>query len=460
MPSLTKKKLPHLTFVLLFVVMLALTACSGKENASEEPANEEEQEQTADIEQKEGIEEAVDKRDMKAEITLLTAWGTRFQEQFGSLIADFNRSYPNIKVTMLEQTINELAALVAADQTPDVVTIFSTMPAWREDNFLEDLTPYVESDPDVSLDMFYEPALNSFQMDGGLWGLPWQDGANLMVAYHPDIFDQYGFTEFPEITSLDEMNEFLKTFWTVQNGQQTMTTFFPHGSLGSVRNTLQTWAYMNGATTTTFYNPETRKVSFNDPLIVEALEWIVRFKRENIDDDRIAELDATLPENTNRFLAGKQSITATFLTDAVSLYKENPELGITTMPEQSLWFGGWGVGMSTGSKNKEAAWEFIKWMTSTNEGAESLLKYFGWISGKIENPYLEQVAQTDPVIKIAYEALPKVRHSHLEAAIPVDYFPEFDDKWAQVMQGTLEPKAFLDHMTDYIQRLIDEKYAQ
>ncbi|UVI33298.1 extracellular solute-binding protein [Paenibacillus spongiae] len=449
----------------VLMLMVALTGCSSGTNT---PENQPQPENTSANDQKSnesGKEEenkqqtVVDKKELKADLKFLSPWGFGYEEQFNNVFADFMKVYPNIKVELLEQNINDLPALVAAGMTPDLIMMFNTVPAWREDKFVEDLAPYIEMDPDVDPSLFYKPAFDGYVEDG-VWGLPLQDGANLLLVYHKDILDQYGYTEFPELNSLEEINDFFQKFWVTDNGKQEMTTFAPHESIGSTRNTLQTWAYANGATTKTFYDPETRKANFNDPLIVEALEWMVRFKNENIDEKRLSELQASLPENTNRFQAGKQLMQPEFSTTVVNRLKENPDLGVTTMPLNSLWFGGWGMGMTSGGKNKDAAWELVKWMTSTNEGAESLLKHFGWLSAKIENPYLVEQAKTNPALKVAYEAMKEVKHSHLESLIPVDYFPEFDDKWPKVMDGSLSPKAFLDHMTEYIQELIDKKYGK
>ncbi|UVI33190.1 extracellular solute-binding protein [Paenibacillus spongiae] len=433
-------------FVVLVISVFVVTACSSSPSSKEEEGGE----------KKEAVEK--DKESFVADIKLLRAWGGI--EEFNKLVEDFNKDYPNIKVEVMEQAYTDLPALIAAGIVPDLVGMVGHMPEWVENGVLEELTDYIEVDPQVNPDTFYEVAYKrSITPDGKIWGLPWLVDPNFALMVNKTILDEYGITEVPELNTLQDVGNFLRNFWVVRDGKQVMTTFKPHDETYNPVNSLQTWSYANGAYTTTFYNPETRKVSFNDPKIVEALEWIVQFKRENIDDARLAEIQSSLPEGMNRFQAGKAAVMVQTAGDLRNHYKLNPEeIEIIPMPKQSIWAGGWSFGMTAGGKNKEAAWEFLKWITATNEGAESTLKHFSVLSGKAENPYLDEQAKTDPVYAAFKDVLKSAERGHLWTWIPVDWTGEFIAKWSEVMNGNLEPKAFLDHMTTYIQALIDEKY--
>jgi ABC-type glycerol-3-phosphate transport system substrate-binding protein len=350
--------------------------------------------------------------------------------------------------------------LIAAGEAPDIISVNGTSPDLREDNQIEDLMPYFSTDPEVSPDLYYEPAYTrSLTPDGKLWGLQWHVDPNFALMINPEVLDQQGYTELPDLNSLQQLGDFLKQFWIVRNGQQEMTTFLPNEVYGN-NNSLMTMAYLNGADQNSYYNPETMTVTFNDPKIVEALEWMVQFKRENIDYTRLAEMDATLPEGTGRFQAGKSLMEPHVTVNLINNYKLNPDLMFAPMPSESLWIGGWSWGLTTaGSKeNKEAAWELLKWMSSTKEGARSELEHFGWISGIKDHPALMEQLETSPPLQAAYEVLQNARK--VPPQIPVPFEDELNAKWPEVMDGKLEPKAFLDHMTQYVQKLIDEKYKQ
>jgi len=395
--------------------------------------------------------------DIKGEIKLITPWGAGFKAQFEELIKDFNKEYPNVKVTYMDQPTSELAALISAGEKPDVISSNGLAADLRKDNMIEDLTPYIVSDSDITPELYYEPAYKrSVDPDGKVWGLPWHVDPNFALMYNNDVLEQYGFTEIPEVHSLAEFGDFLQRFWVVENGEQVMTTFLPNDVYGP-NNSLVTMAYLNGADASNYYNVAENKVTYNDPKIVEALEWIVNFKRQNINDDRLGKLDATLPENTGRFQAGKSLMEPHVTPNLRSNYELNPDLKFAPMPAESLWIGGWSFSLTTIGKkeNKPAAWALLKWMTSTKAGAESQQKHFGWISGIKDNPYLEQEAKIDPVTQSAFDVLQRAKK--LPPFIPVDNEKEYNEKWAEVMAGKLEPKAFLDHMTKYTQALLDEQ---
>jgi ABC-type glycerol-3-phosphate transport system substrate-binding protein len=54
---------------------------------------------------------------------------------------------------------------------------------------LLDLSPLILSDPTFNTDDFYFPVWQSFQWDGGIWGVPMVADV-IGIAYQPDIFDQ------------------------------------------------------------------------------------------------------------------------------------------------------------------------------------------------------------------------------------------------------------------------------
>jgi multiple sugar transport system substrate-binding protein len=459
-----RKKAIGFTMVFLLIMMSVLTGCSGTktvgDGVSKEPS-------ATDQPQSDGASKApsatdtpqtdIDKSSFKGELTVLTPWGLGLKKQFELMFADFSKEYPNLKVKLLEQTTADLPALIAAGKTPDIVSSNGMAYDLRKDNLIEDLTPYIEIDPLVKPGVFLEPAYTrSVTPDGKVWALPWEVDPNFALSYSDDILQQYGFTEFPVINTLTEMGDFLKNFWVVKSGGQVMTTFLPNEIYGPM-NTLVTWSYANGADADTFYNWDTGKVGFNDPKIVEALEWIVKFKRENIDDKRLAKMDATLPKDTGRFLAGKSLMQPDITPNLRQSYEKNPAVKFTLMPEKSLWLGGWSFSLATGGKkeNKKAAWELLKWMTATKKGAESNQKNFGWVSGIKDNPYLEEQANTDPVMKIALETMQKTTKNPPQ--YPVSPDADFDKGWNDVMAGKLEPKAFLDHMTQLTETLIKEQ---
>ncbi|MCM3746612.1 extracellular solute-binding protein [Paenibacillus pasadenensis] len=436
------------------IMIWAMAACSSSGEVNTTNGNKENT--VSNIEQPPA---SADPGAMQGEVNLLSIWGSGWGETFQKIKEEFNKAYPDIKVNYMEQGIDDLAALVSAGTPPDVIIADGgRFPRdWVRDGLIEDMASWVEKDPEVSPDIFYEPAYNrGVDADGKVWQLPFQVGPNFPLIYNPDILEQYGNTELPAMNSLQDYGDFLKKYWVVENGEQVMTTFSPLETFGNF-NSLVTFAYLNGADSTHFYDPAANKATFNDPKIVEALEWMMQFKRENIDDERMKQLGETLPENTSRFMAGKSLFELGGIYQAQEYRKINPDLQVAAMPAESLWLGGHGISLTTLGKqeNKEAAWTLLKWLSSSKEGAEANLKFNGNLSGVKDNPYFVEQTKTDPAMKVAYDVLQQAKK--VPPFFPVPYEAEFDGKFAEVTAGKLEPKAFLDHMTTYTQALLDEQ---
>lgn len=397
----------------------------------------------------------VDKTKITGHVTMMYEW-PQDERLYAHITEEFNKEYPNIKLEFVpSQGGDHLSVMVGAGEAPDIVTSSPHTPHWIESGLIQELNPFIETDPDVDESTFYKPAfVRHVAPDGKIWGLPWQVDPNFVLMYNEEVLDQYGMTEFPEIHGLGDFLIFLKQFWVVENGEQVMTTVQPHEAFGAV-NALQTYAYLNGAKTETFYDHETKKANFNDPLIVEALEMMLKFKRENVDGDRIHKLQASLPEGSNRTLVGKAAVDMAITGWVADWVRENPDLKFVAMPKESLWLGGSGLNMVAGSEKNEAAWVVMKWLTATNEGAAALTN-MNFVSGKVVNPVMEEKVKQDPVWAVTYDILTRAERSHLESWVPVEFGSEFHAKWADVFYNmTLEPKAFLDHMTNYIQQKVD-----
>ena len=405
---------------------------------------------------KEGNEAESSDAGMEGQVKVLYEW-PQDESLYARIVESFNKEYPNIKLEFIRsQGGDYLNVLVASGEAPDIVTSSPNTPNWIANGLIKELSPYLEADSEVNKDVFYEPAYSRHATaDGKIWGLPWQVDPNFVLVYNQEILEQHGISEIPEMNSLAEFGAFLQQFWIVENGEQVMTTILPHETFGAL-NTLQTYAYLNGATTETFYDPASKKVNFNDPLIVKALEFLVEFKRTYIDDQRMSKLNATIPEGSSRILGDKAAVDIAITGWVEDWVKQNPNLKFQSMPAESLWLGGSGLNMVASKEENKAAWIVLKWLTSSNEGAAALTNS-NFVSGKVVNPVMEEKVGKDPVWQVTHDILTNAKRSHLESWIPVDFSKEFNEKWQEVIyKGTLEPKAFLDHMTKYIQALVDE----
>ncbi|GGD93473.1 extracellular solute-binding protein [Paenibacillus nasutitermitis] len=397
-----------------------------------------------------------DNKSFSGTVKVLREWGDAQPNKamFDALGIAFMEQYPNVKLEYV--TAGGTAALqsmVAASDSPDVVMTYSPQPNFMKDNLLEDLTPYLEQYPEVNVDQFYAPSFNKYYVGDKLYGLPWNIDPNFGLHSNRKILDQYGVTDVPELNSLEDLGNYLKQFWVVKDGKQEMTTFDP-SSLWGGGTAMLTWSLINGATAEDIYDPKTRKVGYNNPKIVEAVEWLADFYQENINPERINELKGTLPENTDLFDANKM---------AVSFYstkkmREEMDVILTPMPEEGLWVGGYGFSLVSTSKNKDAAFQFIKWLTTTENAAKISNDILGVMPAKKDLPFLQEKAQSDPYLALALDILSKVKKYPPQT--PVDLPETFEADFVAVLNGTSseDPQTFLDNLTKIMQQKVDEYY--
>jgi len=88
----------------------------------------------------------------------------------------------------------------------------------------------------------------------------------------------------------------------------------------------------------------------------------------------------------------------TYLIDPDSSLVKPEELGFLRLPEGDVKantsLGNWSIGMSYGSENKGAAWEFIRWMNTKEECINSTVKYGA--------PLARQSTMDDPTVQASY----------------------------------------------------------
>lgn len=155
---------------------LALTACTTSPESG--PAE-------SDVSQEEidaALEEGAD--------LVFWAWGPQYE----AVVDAFNEEYPNMNVELqntgsgTDHYTRYQNVVAAGSDIPDVVQIeYTATPQFALTGSIIDLAEYGQLDLQ---DSFSASAWEASQYDGGLWGLPQDDGP-LAMFYREDIFEEY-----------------------------------------------------------------------------------------------------------------------------------------------------------------------------------------------------------------------------------------------------------------------------
>jgi len=338
----------------------------------------------------------------------VTTWDSgNALEPFTNSIAAFEAEYPDINVELEpipQEYGTKLLAQIAAGTAPDIFQVGDgDVGRFAAEGMMEPLDPFIEADPEFSMDVFF-PGVASFGQVGGVTYLLTKDYSPLVLFYNKDHFDAAGL-EYPNpdwtwddllnaakaLTTEDRWGLLIPAQWgdwlwtrgilplIVQNGGHLLS-----------EDGLTVEGYLNGEAT------------------VEAIQWYVDlFKVHHVAPTR-AEFDSFA--GADLFASGLVSMVWTGrwpLKDWRAI--EGFNFGTMGLPAGPVGEGNtlcWaGFAINSASENKEAAWTFLKYIAAGDGAAEFANYAFtavqpiaeaqGLIEDEYDGPiitYLENVA--------------------------------------------------------------------
>jgi multiple sugar transport system substrate-binding protein len=305
-------------------------------------------------------------RDGKPGVTTLrlVAWGNEKEEKnFRSLIADFEKSHPGIKVelqiTPYLRVFDKLMISTAGGRPPDVSRVSSTWfhPCAAKGLF-EDLDPYVKKDKDFDLSDFYPQTIDAWgKYNGKLYCIP-TDIDICAMYYNKELFDKSGIP-YPDWSwDWDKYLEVAKKLSVSDSSGKRIRW-------GTATNPFwESYVYQNCGTV---LSDDLKRCTLNEPAAYKALQWesdlINKYHVVPTAED-IAQVSAL-----KLFEAGK---IAMFISGSwcaeLQLEKDKVTFPYDVAPlpkgkKRVSFFGGAAYAVMSRSKNKDAAWELVKWMT-------------------------------------------------------------------------------------------------
>jgi len=304
----------------------------------------------------------------------LTYWGLwEPSKAFTQVISDYQKEHPNIKINYTQQSHKDyrerLASAFARGEGPDIFRFHNTWTAM----FKKDLSPIPADIYDAASyeATFYPVARQSLRQGTGYVGIPLEiDGLGLFI--NEEIFANAG-KEPP--TSWDELRKVALELTTYDSSGNIQIAGVALGETANVDHWSDILALMmlqNGAS---LENP-------TGNLAEDALSYFTLFSRiDKVWNDK-------LPPSTAAFANGKLAMYFGPSWRALNIKEANPSLDFRVVPVPQLpetniaWASFWVEGVWSRSKNKKAAWEFLKYLSSRQVlqklyQAQSQLRLFG-----------------------------------------------------------------------------------
>ncbi len=298
-------------------------------------------------------------------------WRTEwFPAMAQEMLAIFSQDHPNIQVFYIpdpENKVDKMNADFASGIAPDILSgccdFFSD---WANSGYLLDLRPYVEADLAQNvIDDWSESQYRAlFTRDGLQFGLPMYHGA-LALYYNKDLFDAARLDYPTDKWSHAEYLQAMQKLAVIDEGTTTRWGSMFDVSWERIQVHVNSWGGH-------YVNPDDQVTcEMSAPQAQEAMEWL----RARIWDDRImaTSLDVENLSPSQAFINQKIAMVEDG-SWALKSILENARfrIGVAPMPSgpsrRATLATTDGYAIYAGTKNPDAAWEFIKFLTSPEYG--------------------------------------------------------------------------------------------
>ncbi|OUS78617.1 hypothetical protein B1748_00640 [Paenibacillus sp. MY03] len=355
-----KNKLALILTVLL--IALSISACSGanNENTPPSPAATQEVKPTEDTPE---ATVAPENRD-PVELTLVTNW-TGEEPNIKAMFENFNKLYPWITVkfeTVLEGAAAIVAKAVAlqAAGTPADMIMPGELTSGAE--LYEDLTPYIENDPDLRDLPFPSSFMNTFKVDGKQLALPGSNAAPFLMFVNKDLLEKHGLEMPAAEWTYDDLLKMAQQATDPAAGEWGLDS-----SPNVARILTSSLAIANGsAGSHTFMNADGTESVANTPAVLADVQWVQELQtKHHVVPNR---QQATEQGLSDAFMQGKALFTVQgpWMT---GVYKDAPfEWDVLSLPygteKQATLLLTAPFVMLSASKHKEESMLYYKYLMS------------------------------------------------------------------------------------------------
>ncbi len=366
----------------------------------------------------------------------------------------FMKDHPNIKVNFVTLPENDLRSKVTQDVATnagkfDIATIGSyETPIWAHNGWLQNLKPYFDKmsatdKSNYNYDDLIKPVMSSLSYQGNPYSLPFY-GESSFLMYNKQIFAQHHLT-MPMHPTWDQVAQFAKE---LNNPAQGTTGILLRGQSG--------WG-MNMAALDTIINTYGGRWFDNDwkpqlssPQVKQAVSFYANLLQKYGEPGAST---AGWQECLNIMTSGKGAMfydATSFggVLETPSTSKIAGNVGYVFAPTAvtangSHWLWAWSLGLVNSSKNKDAAFQFLSWATSS-QYLTLAGKTFGWANvppgtraSLYQNPDYQKAA---PFAQVTLDSINSATPDHPTLdAVPyhgVQYvgIPQFESAGQQVSE--------------------------
>ena len=377
--------------------------------------------------------------------------------------ADFEKENPGIKVKPIysgsyQDSIAKALTAAKGDDPPVTSILLSTdMYTLIDEGAIVPFDPMIKTADDQAwLKSFYPAFMENSRTGGKTWGIPFQR-STIVLYYNKEAFKEAGLDPNRPPATWKEMTEYAQKLTkrdqsgkVTQWGVQIPSSGFPYWLF-------QALAIENGAT---LMNPAGTQTFYDKPEVVEALQyWVDLVKKYKVHPEGIVDWGTT-PKD---FFEKKVAMVWT-TTGNLTNMKNNAkfDFGVAMLPAAKQ------RGSPTGGGNfylfrkstpaqREAAFKFIKWVTSPQRAAQ-----WGIDTGYVavrpdawETPVMKAYVSGFPPAAVARDQLPYAK-AELSTHDNQRVTKALNDGLQAALTGTKTPKDAMRDAQREAERLLKE----
>lgn len=378
--------------------------------------------------------------------------GGKNGEYISSAINRFNESQNKIEVVgtfqgSYDETVTKLQQAVAAKTGPDVTMLERAyVQMFADSDVLEDMTPFLKTSG-MSVNDFTPGLMGHSTFNKKLVSLPLNRSTPILHV-NKTMLDEKGLA-IPK--TWEELKKVANALVVKENGEykrygysMPYDTWYPIAMISQAKGK--------------FFNDEGTSIGFGGGQGVKTFQFL----KEQQGTGALYYPPAQDSGNivNQMFTSGKIGMMFQS-TGVIGSLKDSVKFDYATayLPMDQVYAtptGGANVSLMAGSKNKEAAWEFIRWMMTDPKGGLQFVLDSGYLpftKKMAESPQMKELWSKEPNRKIAYDQLQYAVDTNMHVAWP-QVMQEFFKAIQAIMYDNKNIEATLDTFKKETERLL------
>lgn len=284
--------------------------------------------------------------------TIITYAGLYMSSNVRTAIINFNKTNEKYRIQPKEYMtddyeagLSQLNSDIVSGNAPDIIDLSGgSVNQYIEKGVLEDLYPYFDKDSELKKENYVQSVFKAYEKEGKLYAAMPTFSINTIIGKTSDVGSEMGWT--------------MEALMALVKSKPEGTQVFDYGTKESILSTLCTFGLDN------YVDWSTGKCSFDSEDFIKLLEFSNQFS-----SDSEYTYDENAPSTATKIREGQLLLMMTNISDVASYqmyeamfgepitfigYPTSSGTGSSISPSDVV------LGISSKSKNKDGAWEFIR----------------------------------------------------------------------------------------------------